>query len=154
MGVSTDGQLSYGVMFPERFDFPWEQYEEEKWWRKVNGYTSPFEIYNEKGEYLDGKKPPESLIDQYYDHQREWDKANPFPVEIVNYCSGDYPMYILAVKESCKSNGRGYPEVINPAELVVTEEQKKVLLDFIEKYIEADADVVLDPQWYLSSYWG
>lgn len=163
MGVSTDGQLCYGVPFPEGFEFPWEKYSEEKWWRKINGYKPPFMLYNEDGEYLSGVKPPEALVDQYYEHQNEWDKANPFPVEVVNYCSDDCPMYMLAVKESVKNNSRGYPEEINPAELTVTDEQKKVLLNFIENYIKEKVDeyaedysdkLSLEPKWYLSSYWG
>lgn len=159
MGVSTDGQLCYGIPFPEGFTFPWEAYSEEEWWRKVNNYTPPFQIYNEEGQYLNGIVPTEKQFDIYFDHMQEGDKANPFPIDIANYCSGDSPMYILAVKDTVKSNSRGYPTEIDPATLKVTDEQRKVLLDFIEKYITANLDDCaelpeLEPKWYLSSYWG
>jgi hypothetical protein len=165
MGVSTDGQLCYGIPFPERFRFPWnddnDEYsqDQDEWWRKINGYKPPFEIYNKDGEYLNGNKPPEDVIDKYYEHRREWEKANPFPVEIVNYCSGECPMYMVAVKESLKKNSRGYPEVIDTSKLEVTEDQHYILLDFIKKYLkdaidENDEEIPLEPKWYLSSYWG
>jgi hypothetical protein len=164
MGVSTDGQLCYGIPFPEGFELPWGDVSEDEWWRQTNGYKPPFMLYNEEGEHLSGVKPPEALFDQYYEHQHEWDKANPFPVEIVNYCSCDSPMYMVAIKGSLKKNNRGFAEEINPSELTVTDEQKQVLLDFIEKYMkekidehnedEYDEKVELEPKWYLTSYWG
>lgn len=163
MGVSTNGQLCYGIPFPEGFEFPWGKNSEEEWWREVNGYKPPFMLYGEDGDYLNGNKPPEALIDQYYKHQRDWEEANPLPIELVNYCSGDYPMYMIAVKGSMTNNSRGFAQAINPAELVVTDEQKQVLLDFIEKHMKEKIDehnedeyndkVTLEPQWYLSSYW-
>lgn len=165
MGQSTDGQICYGIAFPDGFSFPWDDH--EKWWREVNGYKHPFKLYNnDESGYIGGVRD-EKKIDAYYDHQHAWDKEHPFPVELVNYCSGDCPMYILAVKETCKNNSRGYPEKFNPAELKVTEEQKQSLLDFCNKYlgekisehnndeyISEDNKIVLEPEWYLTSYWG
>src|SRR5437868_783086 len=57
-----------------------------------------------------------------------------FPVELVNYCSGDYPMYMLAVPSSILSNSRGYPEEFDPIKLVVTDKEKAPLIDFCKKY--------------------
>lgn len=163
MGVSTDGQLCYGIPFPEGFEFPWGGKSESTWWREVNGYKPPFMLYDEDGDYLNGNKPTEDLIDKYYDHQHAWEKANPLPIELVNYCSGDYPMYMIAVKGSLTNNSRGFAQKINPAELVVTDEQKQILLDFIEKYIKGSVEeydeewsekIKLEADWYLTSYWG
>jgi hypothetical protein len=178
MGQSTDGQLCYGIQFHEGFEFPWENYGEEEWWREVNGYKPPFQLYSDDNEsgYAPGIKTKnglygrvevedEKLVDSYYEHQHEWDEKNPIPVELVNYCSGECAMYIIALKESFKSANRGFPEVINPEELKVTEEQKQKLLDFCNKYLaevieEYNSDeyneekIVLEPKWYLSSYWG
>jgi len=37
MGVSTDAQISFGVMFPEGYEFPWEKDEYDwdinTWWK-------------------------------------------------------------------------------------------------------------------------
>jgi hypothetical protein len=71
---------------------------------------------------------------------------------------------MVAIKGSLKKNNRGFAQEINPSELTVTDEQKQVLLDFIEKYMkekidehnedEYDEKVELEPKWYLTSYWG
>jgi hypothetical protein len=158
MGQSTNGQICFGILFPEDYKLPWKDSSEEDWWRTVNGYKPPFELYNSQGEYLNGKKPPQSEIDQYYQAQREFDDNNPFPFELVNYCSLDCPMYILAIKESVKTAYRGYPEEISPQTLVEQYEWKTQLNDFAEKYINtsesAEEEIDLTPKWYLSSYWG
>ena len=104
MSQSTDGQICFGIAFPEGFEFPWGD-DSEKWWRTINGYKPPFKLYTDDNEdYLDElgnvtRERPEKRIDAYYEAQRRWDAKHPFPVLLVNYCSGDYPMWILAVPE-------------------------------------------------------
>lgn len=163
MSTSTDGQICYGIVFPEGFEFPWETYDEEGWWRKVKGYKPPFELYTEDGEYINGVKPEQAQIDAYYEHQRNWEKANPFPVEVVNYCSGDCPMYILAAKGSLLSNSRGYPLEFDPNNMKMGDWQ--ALIEFCETYLLKKIDeyngeewndekILIKPKWYLTSYWG
>lgn len=78
MGQSTDGQISYGIMFEEGHDFPWEMYEEEDW-MEVNGQTN-----------------------YTYSEQRDYLKKNPLPFESVNVCSGDCPIFLrLVLGEIC-----------------------------------------------------
>jgi hypothetical protein len=155
MGVSTDGQICFGNVYEEGFEFPWDAEpfdgDYEEWWRKERGFQHSFEIYDEEGEYLNGVRPAPESIDAYHKEQLDFDTANPFPLELVNYCSGDYPMWILAVPSSCRSNNRGYAERFNPSELVVTDEEVKVLHDFCVKY---DLIPEEDAGWYLTSYWG
>ena len=153
MGVSTDGQLSYGVVFEEGFDFPWDGQEfegdEEEWWKAVNGYTNPNPCpYTDAGEYKPGMNLDSPEVGPYHDHSSAWLKNHPFPVQIVNYCSADYGVYLLAVKHfSCN---RGYPVEIKRSFLDVADEDRKKLRGFLEKYgIEAD-----EPKWWLTSYWG
>lgn len=181
MGQSTDGQLCYGIAFPEGFEFPWMEEDEdgdivgdeEDWWLKENGYKPPFELYDKNGEYAPGIKTKrvmghveaedEKLVNSYYEHKREFKDQHPFPVEVINYCSGDCPMYILAIKGTFTRNSRGYPEVIDPAALKVTDEQKQVLIDFCKKYLQEKIDehngdyhddkIELEPKWLLSSCW-
>lgn len=163
MTVSTDGQICYGIRFEEGFVFPWSDEDEngdptgwdgeEDWWLKgALGWKPTVQVYDEEGQYLPGfnDKSPETKahFDEYY----AFLKAHPFPVAVVNYCSGDYPMYILAVPSSCKSNGRGFPEVFDPADLTVTAEERQTLLDFCNKYGIDIGDEA--PRWWLSSYWG
>lgn len=165
MSVSTNGQLSYGVVFDEDIEFPWDSEEFEgstdAWWRNVNDYVNPhYYPFTKKGTFKDdapviinqlGQKRldhNDPRIVDYYNHWREWEIANPIPVELVNYCGDDYPMYLLVVKHvSCS---RGYPLEVDPAFLEVTEEEKYKLREFLDRFgIEAD-----EPKWWLTSYWG
>jgi len=155
MGISTDGQICFGNVYEEDFEFPWDAVEfdgdHEDWWRKECGYKPSTVLFDEDGEYLNGVKPSQSAIDDYFQEQREFDVAHPFPVEIVNYCSGECPMYILAVPSSFKSNSRGYPEKFEPSELKVSDEEIAALRNFCIKY---DLIPEEDAGWYLTSYWG
>jgi hypothetical protein len=152
MGVSTDGQICFGILLPDEENLPWGEEDCKKWWREVNGYTPPFQIYDKYGDYIDGQKPKENIIDEYYKHQREWENLHPLPVELVNVCSGDYPMYIVAVPSSVSSARRGYPEAFNPDACKVSENEITSLIEFVRKYFP---DLQFNnPQWYLSSYWG
>lgn len=154
MSTSTDGQICFGILIEEGGDLPWEDDEyggyPEDWWEEINGYQKPFEIYDEKG----GRLPniTENMVDEYYAHNRQWHKDNPLPFELVNYCSCDYPMYILTLPETRMNANRGYPEPFEPNDLVVSAERAMELVHFCEKYgIDIGEEY---PRWWLSSYWG
>lgn len=157
MSTSTDGQLHFGIVFEEGFTFPWDVEEGhegdiEKWWESVNGYENPnFNPFTEQGNYKQGVGKNDQRIDAWFEHSREWHKNNPTPIELVNYCSGEYPMYLLALSEVGFCASRGYPEKISPNRLFISDEQRSSLVDFCKKYI---ADEVGEPAWYLTSYWG
>jgi hypothetical protein len=153
VGTTTDGEINFGIVFEEGFEFPWSEEDGiDAWWREVNGYARPFELYDDKGGYLNGVKPDEDKLHEYYRHGNEWDAANPLPVAEVNYCSGNCPMYMLAVPGSNLTSNRGYPKAFDPAELKVAPEQVQSLLDFCERYGIKGED--MEPRWYLTSYWG
>lgn len=163
MGQSTNGQICFGVAFPDGFEFPWDtnrQYDGdiEEWWKHLKGFTPLFEMWGKDNNYKDGKEPTKDEKDKYYEHQRKWKEANPIPIEMANYCSGDYPMYMIAVPSSFKKNYRGDPTVFDPAKLAVTPEEVRVLKEFIEKYVDVESidseNFDPEPKWYLSSYWG
>ena len=144
MGVSTDGEISFGVVFEDGFEFPWRDddfdYELETWWKSINGFTEKYD-----GDYEAYRAKKDKFYAEY-----------PLPVELVNYCSGEYPMYLLAVPGVGTSCSRGNPTDFNPLDLTVTDEQKQALMDFINKYL-ADAELSeeeIEPKWYLTSYWG
>ena len=158
MSQSTDGHICFGILLEEGAGpFPWDEDDEygygdiEEWWRKINGYKPPFEIWEEHvAEYLPGVTL--EMKDEYYNHRRDWKKVNPVPVELVNYCSCDYPMYIIALSETCKNANRGYPEAFEPNDLVVSAERAMELINFCKKYgIDMGEEY---PRWWLSSYWG
>lgn len=157
MGVSTDGIICYGMMFDEGDEFPWDAEpwngDMNDWWRDINGYKPPFEIYNAQGNYIDGVKPPQGKEDEYWEHRKNWDKQNPMPaIELVNYCSYDYSMYILASASTIKRCACGYPEKLEMPDCVTidAEEHEQLLTDFCEKYGIETKEV----WWYLASFWG
>lgn len=154
MGTSTDGQICFGIEFEEGFEFPWDELGDiDDWWtREVQGFRHSFEIYDDNGEYLNGARPEQDVIDRYYEEQRKFKEENPkLPVELVNYCSGSVPMYILAVPRTSLSCRRGYPIEFDPSALMVTEDEKEALLQFCKDHgLEHDAE----PKWLLSSYRG
>jgi hypothetical protein len=83
----------------------------------------------------------------YYEFKQE----NPAPFKLVNYCSCDYPMFILAVARIEAT--RRDPTVINPLDLTkYSEENTKEVKEFAVKYGLIDETDI--PNWYLCSYWG
>lgn len=151
MGVSTDGQICYGVLFEEGTEFPWNESDMslEDWWRDQNDWAPSKPVYDEQGNRLPGIT--EADVRAYYQEQREWDEAHPCPVEEVNVCSGDYPIYILAVPSTVKRASRGTPEVIDKdTDFALSPADDLKLTEFLETHeIEHDGPA----QWYLSSLW-
>ncbi len=150
MGVSTNGQLSYGVLLEEGVELPWDQDEEDidGWWLNILDYKPPFEAYTDEGERL--PEMTDEKISEYFAHRRKFIEENPLPVTVVNVCSCDYPMYMLAVPGKEYSAHRGYPEEINPDDMKVNPLDTKRLLEFCEQYgIEFEKG----PGWFLSSLW-
>jgi hypothetical protein len=157
MGVSTDGEISYGILFEDGFEFPWDddKYEGciEEWWKSVNGYENPhFNPYDEAtGNYKAGVSQSDPRIGVYHTHRLEWSEANRLPVTLVNCCSCDCPIYILALPSTTLKAWRGDPKAFDPSQFVVTSEQSQQLTDFCAKYGIETSD---EPKWWLSSYWG
>lgn len=133
MGVSTDGEICYGIVFDDGYEFPWDNDvdsgDSEDWWIRVvlnRTYTNYAEL-------------------------KEIRQENPIPFELVNYCSGEYPMYILAVPGTVLRANRGYAKEFNPADLKVDEEASKKLIAFCEEYgLEGESAI----GWKLTSYMG
>lgn len=155
MTTSTNGQLCYGIFFEDGYEFPWdsEKYDGdlESWWLyEVCKYQDPFVLYNSKGDYIDGRKPPDEKETEYYNARHEFKDAHPCPVELVNYCSCDYPMYILAVSDQVKFANRGYPQEITQEDLTALVCGLDILTQFCQEHgIETDEE----PKLWLSSLW-
>lgn len=154
MGVSTNGQICYGILFDEGTEFPWTRDDNdiEHWWvYTVHGFKHSFEIYTEAGHYIGGQRPAQDVLDKYYGEKREFEKTMPkLPVELVNVCSCDYPQYILAALGTEKTAYRGRPVVFYPDELAAGEDERNTLLNFCHTH---DIPFEGEPRWYLSSLW-
>lgn len=157
MGVSTDGQICYGILIDEEEGLPWENEEFdwtiENWWRKLQGFQSSAPILDDEGNYLNGVEPTEEQEAFYFKERKAFDQAHPLPLafESVNVCSGNNPEYILAIPDTCLTANRGYPKSFAPGQLVVSEESRAALVKFCQDYeIATDGE----PKWWLSSYYG
>lgn len=157
MSTSTDGQICYGIYFEEGFEFPWSEDTEwegdiEEWWLIESGWTwdkqNPFD---KNGNFSPGIYTDHPLVNEYFDSRFKWKLAHPCPVAEVNYQSIEIPAYILAIPESVITANRGYPQVLDPSQIVATEEMRNTLIEFCQKY---EIEMSTGPQWYLSSYWG
>ena len=155
MGTSTNGQICYGVAFDEEHEFPWDEEHEgdiDSWWiYGVHGFKHSFELFDSAGCYLNGREPTREESGRYFAESSKFAAAHPLPVELVNYCSGDCPMYVLAVPSTVLTARRGYPTEFDPAALTVTDEGRDTLRKFC-----ADHGIKppKEPTWLLTSYWG
>lgn len=151
MGTSTNGQLCYGVAFEEDFEFPWGDDIEDWWVYTVHKFKHSFELFDSAGNYLNGREPSRDENARYWQERRDFEALHPLPVEVVNYCSGDYPMYLLAVPGTVRVARRGFAEPIDPSSLVVSDEDRDRLMGFLNDH---GIDVPSPPGWLLTSYWG
>jgi hypothetical protein len=155
MGVSSNGLIGFGIPFKEDFEFPWNEKHDgdiDDWWLDVCGFKPTLYPFTDKGDYI--KEYTEKIGNDYFNERIAFKKEHPLPIEILNYCSDDYPMYMLCIKDSIITASRGYPEGINPEYLAGEEElgdSAKILMDFCKKY---EIKIPSDPRWYLFSYMG
>ena len=112
MTTSTEGILCYGFIINEGVDLPWntENYNgnfDSWYYTEVVPFKKPFEMNSDT---------PPPLRKLYFNLYYNFKQENPVPFKLVNYCSWDYPMFILAVvkEEATKGN----PTIINPLELL------------------------------------
>lgn len=161
MGISSDGQICYGIAFEEDYPFPWvdKKWEgnAESWWFKdVCGYKPLFEMFDKDGMWINGEEFPKEKISEYYADYDKFKAANPMPVEIEMYCSYDYPMYIVSVPGTTLSASRGYTEEFTPSEIDPV--KAKAVIDFCEKYCKSEDEYCefpkMKPGWLLSSMYG
>lgn len=151
MGYDAEARICYGISFDDDYEFPWEQYCEDEWWRQVGGFTPTKRCYSEEGRTLPGIT--EEDIDLYFEERRAWDKANPMPFELIRHGSDEYTLYIIAVKGTEIDTEWGDALKIRPDNMRIPYNGLGKLVDFCEKYgIEFDAEK--DVGWWLSAYYG
>jgi hypothetical protein len=128
MGQSTDAIIAFGVDLGEELPEFLEEFDGEfdEFLASISGLPK----WGEPG--------------HSYEAHEAFAKA--FPVTIIYHCSGDYPMYVLAVNGTEQRAWRGEPQTIEP--LVVSDEQIAALRDFMNEH-ELDGDL----GWLLFSNW-
>lgn len=153
MGQGTDGQLYYGVVFEEGFEFPWsgDEFDDdiEQWWGSDQDFgENPF---TPQGSYKEGWSGGDPRTKAYFAKRRAWLAENPPPFQEVNVCSDSYPIYMLALPGYGGKASRGCPEKVPPEDLFVPSsdiDQFKAALTKLGIKFKAE-----DLGWYLSSYW-
>lgn len=152
--MKANGNLSYGYVFEEGYEFPWDDDKYngdiDDWWEDVRGFRGTIEYpFDEFGEYKPGINSGSPEVSKYISERQEWFKANPCPVELVNYCSRDYPAYILASKSLSSSYDES--ERVPDGFFNDNEDAHTILLNFFKEY-----GIVPEPGavagWWLSSY--
>lgn len=150
MGMNARAEIACGYPCAEDAGLPWGD-DIEQWWREINGYKAPFELYDETGNWLNGKKPEKKVIDEYYNHRREWEKQNPLPVELCFTGSHDYSLAFLAVPGERQSVDWG--EFLDLSETLVTPDSKKI--GALEKFVsEHDIKVDRPLGWHMFAFYG
>ncbi len=129
MGQSTDAILCFGVELGEDDEAP-----------------SFMEGFDEFDDFLmnEGGQPRWGEAGHSFDKQREWLAAQP--VEMVLHCSGDYPMYILAVRGTVTTASRGYPQAVTTEDPDHTQ---------VQRYMSwlSDHGIEDEPKWLICSMW-
>lgn len=150
MGTSTNGQIAYGVLLEEDAILPWESdngTDIDDWWLGECGFIPKCQPFTEEGEYAEGFGDNDPRIKEYFKDRREFLKSHPMPFDLVNVCSGEYPIYMLAVPNTLLLANRGYPEKIDLNKLSQAIDTNE-LTAFLNKY---EIDFGAGFSWYLSS---
>jgi len=156
MSTSTDGQICYGIVFPEGYQFPWDDEtfcgDLSEWWLFESGwnFSGPCP-WDESGDYAPGFSREDPRINVWYESRRLWLAGHPCPVIAINYQSAECPAWILAIPSTLTIAHRGYPKRIESQTITINSDHHRLFFDFIEKYNLQGEE---SPDWYLSSYWG
>ena len=153
MSVSTDSILCYGFEVGDE--------DEKPDWMEPQGDDEEFDFETFLvSKFSDSIKDPAEFDKADYDSnpetRKQWsdywaakrELVKSVNVDLVSHCSGDYPMYVIAVKASITMARRGYPKKL-AGDIVVDPGWHKILEDFCEK----TGIPMSEPCWVLCSYW-
>ena len=148
MGQSTNAILCYGFSLTE------DDSEQLPWLLDESGDQMDFSDFLAKK--ADLNMPPVPWVqdgnnDPWYDYWRmKREIEDKVGVTLVMHCSDEYPMYILAIKDSVHVAIRGTPELLGQSiPLARVQGWEKLLSDFC-----GDAGIpFVQPQWMLCSMW-
>jgi|SRR5688572_18153690 len=148
MGQSTDGLLFYGFEIPgseddEALPFWKEDEDDDTDWEDF--VAAKLGIKEPDVPYTEAAKP---LYHIYWDQKRA--AVDALGVGVETHCSGDYPMYALAVKSASYTAYRGSPIKLSHDQLLGRNEWD----DALRRFCELVGIEYQTPGWVLASYWG
>lgn len=158
MGCDIRGHISYGVKFPEGYEFAWqgEDFHDsvESWWLFIKGFKKPFVLHDENGDPVGAEWDREWKRVKNREAKKEFLDKNPVPIEWINYCGDGDGYYIVALARSYTHCCWGKPQHFDPRSLTVTKKERLELIEFIKEYCsplnECDQMPVVEPDWLLS----
>lgn len=155
MGIDVSCHLFYGVpleegrIYDDQFNpigwsAPWKAEDNEgntafdgleEFWRKEHGYNNPYEDYS-----ADNYR-------QYRQYRDAFDAQFPCPFAELNDGSYDGEMReYLAIARTVVNGDWSEPTRVDPAALTVTDDDMRLLRDFVARYNVKTAG---EPAWYL-----
>lgn len=160
MGTTTNAYLFYGFDFydTDAGDEPpvwWKKDDSLNWeehYAALKGIKNDSGLFTPEEEYTHTDGTPERAEDErkYDEYQKKKAEALKYVKEkfgIGTHCHGECPVYFVHLK--IYSASRGYPQVIDPMALLVTEKQVEELKEFCD-FIGIPWK---EPGWLLASYW-
>ena len=138
MGQSTDAIIAFGVDFGEE--------PTGKFFRKLEkDFEWDFDSYIENELSIPAWSEPGRP-----EYGEGSDRLKCYPVELISHCSGDCPMYILAIRGTQRLARRGYPESLDLSTLSVTDAEIETFTAWCKKH---GVSTKTKPQWLLFSDW-
>lgn len=160
MGQSTDGIICYGVDLGE--ELPWVA-NEEVWGKLEEHGFGPDDCDDEVMAYLLGGLPmfKSDLVSgtdewgvEYTAYYKERDRIlKDFGVTLVRHCSGECPMYILAMTSTVKEASRGTPEELDIPSMMSAPCMPYAISGMEEAMQKIGVTGEFNPKWLLCSMW-
>lgn len=143
MGQSTDAILMYGVNLGEGEGLEWPSMltEEGESYPDIDGYIASLAGLKEPA----GEDYQDPAWSAFWAAKRK--SVEAFPVNLVSHCSGDYPMWVLAVRNTVQRARRGYPETPTMREIAEADR------DALKAFCDATGLPWSEPGWVLCSDW-
>jgi len=150
MGTTTDAYLFYGFTIYD----PEEGEGEMPPWMDDESDEGSLEWEDVLATKLGLSKPDGAYIDHEGEYRTYWKErgklAEGAGCVVDTHCSGEYPIYFVALKDKYFRASRGNPTEIDMGSMVITSMEKEKLRRFCE-LLEIPWQ---EPKWYLASYWG
>jgi hypothetical protein len=101
---------------------PWQRdgYKcEVEWWARFTGFVPVVEVYDERGELLEGKHPGKDVMERYFLHRREWVRQHPTNFTAFELSGHKSGYTALCVNLTRRTLGAHCGTLLKPLELVV-----------------------------------
>lgn len=142
MGQSTNAIMAFGFDLGEELPDSFEANAEDDG-EDDGGFESDDFLLRDYDAGIPEWQP--GLSPDYWKDKR--DALAKIPVDLIQHCSGDYPMYFLAVRGTQRTATRGNPT--QASQYLIGQDEIDALRAFCDKHgIEWQ-----EPKWYIFSMW-